>query len=346
MGNSIERAALGWANLGGYACAKPLTSAEQKAVFERAHQLGVRMHDTAIDYGRGFAEEGLGHAWTEMEIPREEMRIQSKVLRRIVVQEGVQQYREAGLWRCPAPYAGLVTKWDWSYDGVIRQAEESRMRLRTEYHDGLALHDPAEAVAEAGLQLSDLGKTAIAALRDLQQQGRVREIGVGTKEIPVLAELVRLYPGVFHYFMTMNYNLLDHHRCIDELIPLCAEQGIRLFMAGPYASGILAGSLQNVDPTFYYRRAAPEMIGKVQRLTRLASHFGMTSLRPAAVQFVAANDAFSKIVFGGRSPDEIEENLSNPTQPIPLEFWSRLREETIEGAPLIHPRAPLPFVHP
>src|SRR5258706_8972966 len=344
MAGVIERAALGWANLGGYACPQPPTVADQRAAFDCTLRLGVRTHDSAIDYGRGFAEEGLGAAWTQTGIARNELRIQSKVLRRIVRPKEGQHYREAGLWRCPEPYADLITEWDWSYAGVVQQARESRERLRIEYHDGLALHDPAEAVTQARLRLSDLGATALAALRDLQNQGVLREIGVGTKELGVLPELARLYPGVFDYFMVMNYNLLDHDRCIDETIPLCRELGIQLFLAGPYASGILASSIAQIEATFSSRRATRDVIRKVECRLRLARQFGMTSLRSVAVQFVVANDAFSKIVFGGRTPGEIEENISNLSNPVPPEFWERLREAELDGRPLLHPDVPLPVL--
>ena len=340
--NDVERAALGWANLGGYACAKPLTHSEQKSIFDRAHQLGVRMHDTAIDYGRGFAEEGLGLAWTAGQIPRDELRIQSKVLRRIITPESGQQYREAGLWSCPEPYASRITTWDWSYSGVLHQAAESRERLRIDYHNGLALHDPAEAIREAGFRLVDLDAGALAALRDLKQQGRLREIGVGSKEIDVVLDLLRLYPRPFDYFMIMNYNLLDHHRCLDKLIPACQDHGVRLFLAGPYASGILASSTSEMNPFLYYKKADRDVVRKTELLVQLAREHGMNSLRPAAVQFVAANSTFSRIIFGGRTPTEIEENIGNLSSPIPAAFWQRLRETTLDGKPLIHPKAPLP----
>jgi D-threo-aldose 1-dehydrogenase len=342
MAELTERAALGWANLGGLACAKPPTPAVQLAVFERAHQLGVRTHDTAIDYGRGFAEEGLGTAWTSHRVGRNQLRIQSKVLRRIVAPKDGAQPREADLWRCPEPYARLITTWDWSYAGTLQAAAESRERLRIEYHDGLGLHDPVEAVNQAGMRLADLGTGALAALRELQQKGLLREIGIGTKDLGIIPELLRVYPKVFDYIMIMNYNLLDHHRCMDELIPLCREKGIRLFLAGPYASGILASSVGQLNPTYYYQRAQPDVIRKVELLLGLAQEYGMKDLRPAAVQFVAANEAFSKIVFGGRTPEEFEENISNLSYPIPTEFWSRLRELKAEGQPIIHPKAPLP----
>lgn len=342
MAELNERAALGWANLGGLACAKPPTRSTQMAVFERAHQLGVRMHDTAIDYGRGFAEEGLGAAWTSLQVPRNQLRIQSKVLRRIVTPKDRAQPREADLWCCPEPYAHLVTTWDWSYAGTLQAAAESRGRLRIEYHDGLALHDPVEAMTESGMRLADLGTGALAALRDLQQQSLLREIGIGTKDLGIIPELLRLYPKVFDYIMIMNYNLLDHHRSLDELIPLCREEGIRLFLAGPYASGILASSVDQLNPTYYYQRARPDLIRKVEQLLSLAQAYGMKNLKAAAVQFVAANDAFAKIVFGGRTPEEFEENLSNLSYPIPPEFWARLRELKVDKQTIIHPKAPLP----
>src|SRR5205814_3352612 len=195
------------------------------------------------------------------------------------------EYREASLWRCPEPYAKNITTWDWSYEGVCRQAAESRDRLRIESHDGLALHDPIEAMAEAGLRLSELGSSALAALRDLQQKGLLREIGVATKDISIMPKLVRLYPRVFDYFMIMNYNLLDHERCLEELIPRCEDQRIALFLAGPYASGILTSPFDQINAMFYYRRAKPEIVEKLKRLMKVAREFGLNSLKPVAVQF-------------------------------------------------------------
>jgi len=341
MAPLIERAALGWANLGGYACAEPPTRASQLSVFERARHLGVRMHDTAIDYGRGFAEEGLGAAWTQSGIARAEIRIQSKVLRRIVAEPHEVAYREADLWRCPDPHARWTTTWDWSRAGILEQAKQSRERLQIDFHDGLALHDPAEACRQAGLRITDFAE-AVDALRDLKEQGLLREIGIGSKEIGIAVELLRSYPGVFGYVMIMNYNLLDHHQCIETLIPLCRERGIRLFQAGPYASGILASSIDHLNSSFYYQPASAELLQKFERLMALAREYGMTNLKAAAVQFVTANDAFSRIVFGGRDAAEFYENITNLTLPIPSEFWSNLRELEINGETIIHRDAPLP----
>ena len=181
-----NRAALGWANLGGYACQHPPTHPLQAVVFETAQECGITMHDTAVDYGRGFAEEGLGLAMAASKANRATLRIQSKVLRQIVRDPSAIAYRENDLWRCPLPYQTWSTTWDWSYEGVLRQAAESRGRLQVAYHDGLALHDHAEAVREAGMRLRDLDNTGLAALRDLKEQGQFHSIGIGTKEVPIV----------------------------------------------------------------------------------------------------------------------------------------------------------------
>ena len=339
--SATNRAALGWANLGGYACPEPPTHASQAAVFETAQECGITMHDTAVDYGRGFAEEGLGLAMAGSKANRANLRIQSKVLRQIVRERSGIAYREKDLWRCPLPYQHWSTTWDWSYEGVLRQAAESRERLQVAYHDGLSLHDPAEGVREAGMRLRDLDNTALAALRDLKEQGQLRSIGIGTKEVPIVLDLLDLYPGVFDYLMIMNYNLLDHEQALDELIPRCAEMGIELFLAGPYASGILAAPLDSAG-TFYYHTPSAQILTKLRTLNNLAREFGLSSLKPVAVQFVAAQPAFTKIVFGGRSPDELKENLGYMNTAIPATFWRRLREVKEDGKLLIHPNAPLP----
>jgi D-threo-aldose 1-dehydrogenase len=339
----LHRAALGWANLGGYACARPPTRSLQQLVVQAAHEAGIRFHDTAIDYGRGYAEEGLAEAVANLGIARTDLRIQSKVLRKIVKTPS-GAYREADLWNCPEPHQSWSTAWDWTYEGVLQQAAESRKRLGIDCHDGLALHDPAEAVREAGVRPDELGRTALAALRDLQQKGELREIGIGSKEISVTLKLLELYPDVFDYVMIMNYNLLDHDQAVDELIPRCEEMRARLFLAGPYASGLLAGSLESLDGPFYYRKAPSEILGKAKALAQLARKYGLKTLKPIAVQFAAANPAVTSIVFGGRTPDEVRENVGNLEAAIPVEFWSELRELPHAGKPLIHPKAPLPHL--
>jgi D-threo-aldose 1-dehydrogenase len=340
--SAANRAALGWANLGGYACPEPPTHALQAAVFEMAEEWGITTHDTAVDYGRGFAEEGLGLAMAGSKANRASLRIQSKVLRQIVRDPSAIAYREKDLWRCPLPYQNWSTTWDWSYQGVLRQAAESRERLQVPYHDGLALHDPAEAVRQAGMRLGDLDTTALAALRDLKEHGQLRTIGIGTKEIPIVLELLDHYPTLFDYLMIMNYNLLDHEQAIDDLIPRCAEMGIELFSAGPYASGILAAPLDSSGP-FYYRTPPAQILAKVRVLRDLAHEFGLSSLKPVAVGFVAAQPAFTKIVFGGRSPEELRENFSYMNAAVPAPFWKRLRQVEVDGKLLIHPNAPLPY---
>src|SRR5262245_59183871 len=119
MPHPLTRAALGWSNLAGYACPEPPARQTQISAYQKTHQLAFRMHDTAIDYGRGYAEEGLGEAWTESGSARGELRIQSKVLRKIIAPAPGAEYREAGLWRCPQPYESLITTWDWSREGVL-----------------------------------------------------------------------------------------------------------------------------------------------------------------------------------------------------------------------------------
>jgi hypothetical protein len=57
---------------------------------------------------------------------------------------------------------------------------------------------------------------------------------------------------------------------------------------------------------------------------------------------VAANPTFHTIVFGGRTSEEVLENLKNLESNPPTEFWKALRDLRIGGQAFIHPNAPLP----
>ena len=116
----------------------PLTGEDGTAAITSALEVGYRLLDTAVNYGN---EREVGEALRRSGVPREEVRVASKI---------------------PGRHHG--------YDDAVESAEESLRTLGLDYLDLHLIHWPNPRV----------GKYAEAwrALVDLRERGLVRSIGV------------------------------------------------------------------------------------------------------------------------------------------------------------------------
>jgi aryl-alcohol dehydrogenase-like predicted oxidoreductase len=117
---------------------------------------------------------------------------------------------------------------------MIKQAEDSLRRLRTDYVDIYWLHnwDPAVPIEET-----------MRALDDLVAAGKVRYVGVS--DLPAWkaaeADLVARFRGWSPVIgMQVEYSLLERTP-EGELLPMAAERGIGVLPWGPLRGGLLSG---------------------------------------------------------------------------------------------------------
>jgi 2,5-diketo-D-gluconate reductase A len=116
----------------------PLSGDDGVAAIRSAIEVGYRLLDTAVNYGN---EREVGEAIRQSGVPREELRVASKI---------------------PGRHHG--------YDDAVRSTHESLERLGLEYLDLHLIHWPNPSVGRF--------HEAWRALVDLRQQGLVRSIGV------------------------------------------------------------------------------------------------------------------------------------------------------------------------
>jgi len=240
---------------------------------------GVTLYDTAAVYGLGHSEELLGQA---LHRDRDEVFIATK--------------------------GGLV--WDGggnisrngSYDSIIREAEQSLRRLRTDYIDLYQLHWPDDSVPI---------EETVRALDKLVQDGKVRYIGLSNISASMLSEAL----AVRHIDSIQNsYSVLS--RSIEqELLPLCEKNGVGVLAYSPLASGLLSGgysadtrfaaddwrsqSLIHTGDSFLRNLAI------VEQLKALAAELGIT-VAQLAVAYVLAHPAATTALVGVRKPSHIE----------------------------------------
>lgn len=238
----------------------PADRAAAVAVLRRAVELGVNLIDTADAYALGAGEELIAEALYPY---RDEVVVSTKV--------GVVR---------PSP-----TEWvPLGNPAYLRQQTElSLRRLRTDRIDLLHLHrlDPAYPIADQ-----------VGALAQLQQEGKVRHLGLSEVTVEQLAEA----RGIATIAAVQNlYNLAarDH----DEVIDYAATHGIAFLPFFPAALGDTASTVTAVaaelDATpaqtalAWLLHRAPNVlpIPGTTSLTHLAENVAASTLRLTDAQF-------------------------------------------------------------
>ncbi|MGH9585182.1 MAG: aldo/keto reductase, partial [Bryobacteraceae bacterium] len=165
---------------------------------------GVNLFDVSPYYGRTLAEERLGAALHGR-------------------REGVVLATKCGRYGNDA--------FDFSRARVKTSLDESLRRLRTDYVDLLAAHD-----IEFG-DREQLIRETIPAMRELQEQGKVRYVGISGLPPRMLADVAR-EANVDYVLSYCRYNLLV--RDLDQwLTPATRELRIGLINASPLHMGML-----------------------------------------------------------------------------------------------------------
>ena len=313
-GLKVTRLGLGGATLGYLASDLPIPGTSgQRAVasIRRALALGIGYVDTAPFYGNGRSELRFGRALEH--VPRESYVISTKVGRLLKGMEDID-FRHITLRTLPK----LEMVFDFSRNAILRSFEQSLQRLGLERVDILYLHDPPPEQYQVAIN------EGYPALAQLRSQGVVKAIGAGMGNLELLIRFAR-EGDLDCFLLPWRYTLLDQS-ALSEFLPLCVTKGISIIMASPYDSGRMLGT----NP------APPETREQVHRVNAVCGRYGVP-IRAAALQFVASHPAMVSVIPGPRSIQEIENNISMMQHSIPLEFWDRLRQES-----LIPPEAPTP----
>jgi D-threo-aldose 1-dehydrogenase len=321
-GLSVTRLGFGGASIGGLFSA--VSDDDAIATIEHAWELGIRTFDVAPLYGFGAAERRMGAGLAGR--PRDEFVLETKVGRLVRPLDAIPVGADVD--DQDANYArvepvGLV--FDYSADGVRRSIEESLGRLGLDRIDIALIHDPDDHW-EAAID------GAWPALARMREEGTIRAVGAGMNQSAMLARFARA--GDFDVFLLAGrYTLLDQ-QALTELLPLCVERGVAVFVGGVMNSGVLA------DPRpgsrFNYQPAPAAVVERARRLAAVCERHAVP-LRAAAIQFPLAHPAVRSLIAGVRRIDHLDEYPELMRRPIPEDLWAELRAEG-----LIAPEAHVP----
>ena len=225
---------------------------------------GMNLVDTSPYYGRGQSEVLLGYALDG--IPRDSYYLCSKLGR-----------------YAPAHF-------DFSARRVVESVDISLERLRTDHLDIMLCHDPEF------VELNQLVEETIPALRKVQQQGKVRYIGVSGYPMKMFREIL----GQVDVDLILSYNhyTLQNAMLADEVDWLQAK-GVGIMNAAPFSARLLTNA-----PLPIWHKATPEVREICQAAADVCTKAG-SDLAKLALQFSIQNPAFATCITGSANPDRV-----------------------------------------
>jgi len=270
-------------SLGSMTFGYPTDKKESLRIIARALDAGITLIDSAVVYPMrppfGVSEEIIGEA---LKGKRDKVLISTKI------------------------HPGRNSRLN-----IMRNVEESLRRLQTDYIDLYMPHSfdentPIEETLET--------------LTDLVRQGKVRYVGCSNFSTWQLAKSLWVSDSRNLCRFVVNqipYNLL-FRKVEEDMLPLCQEQGVGIYVYSPRAGGFLtgryragekppAGSRYDGDASLS-GYGTPDSFQVVEELSAIAREKGC-SVTQLATAWVAHQPGVSSVLLGVRTVEQLEEGL-------------------------------------
>jgi aryl-alcohol dehydrogenase-like predicted oxidoreductase len=243
---------------------RPVTDQQAETILNAVLDDGINFIDTANDYGR--SEEFIGKYIAHR---RDEFYLATKCGCTVVRKDANTD---------DTPHV-------WTRDNLFRGLNESLQRMKTHYVDIMQLHNPPVEETEKN-QL-------VEALREMQQQGKVRFISISTT-LPHLPTY--LHWGVFDTFQ-IPYSALEREH--EEWISRAAEAGIGTIIRGGVARGEFGVGLGNEDRWKKFEEAGLDELREPGE-----------SRTAFLLRFTLSHPHVHTIIVGTLYPEHLQENIA------------------------------------
>lgn len=288
----LEVTTLGYGSmeLRGVPRGRDVTDEQAERILNAVLDAGINFIDTSIDYG--MAEGRIGRYIAHR---RSEYFLASKC--GCVTGDLVNNP--------PPPRAGQASPHVFTPENIVRGVEQSLRRMKTDYLDLVQFHaSPSKA------ELEEHG--GLAALQRLQQQGKVRFIGMsGT--IPNLDEQIEM--GVFDAFQ-IPYSALQREH--ELLIEKASRAGAGIIVRGGAAKGG-PGKEEGDFWDTWQRVGIDDLLGGMSRMEFI-------------LRFTCTHPDLDTTIVGTISPEHLQDNIrALLAGPLPADLYAEAKRRLAEA---------------
>lgn len=292
-----------WSNIG------QLQQQEVNGLIKAATDAGINFIDTANVYSFGQSEQLLGQALKDLNIPRDQVVIATKVLGRMD-----DRPNSVGLSRYH----------------IFNSVDASLKRLQSDYIDILYVHgvDPKTSVEQIVQTLNDVVNT-----------GKVRYIAICNWPAWMVAkaQAIAKYNG-WHQFIGLQYYYSAVSRDIEqELVPMAQDHHLAIFPWSPLAGGFLTGKYTREQSSKGSRRETFDfpIIDKekaynlVDVLKDISTQYNAT-VAQIALAWVRQQPGITSTIIGAKNINQLNDNLHS----INIQFSEKDLKKIDEVSPL------------
>lgn len=270
-----------------------IADVDQKAadqIVERSLAAGVNFIDTADVYSSGESERLLGQALKNLDVPRKDVVIATKV------------------------YGAMGDKPNdrgASRGHIMDSVEASLKRLQTDHIDLYQIHatDPVTPIDET-----------LRAFDDLISRGLVRYIGVSNWQAWRIAKALGISDrrGFARFETVQAYYSIAGRDLEREIVPLMNEEKIGLMVWSPLAGGLLSGKFGPGAPGNGEGRRANFDFPPVDKdkawacvavMRDIAEKHG-SNVAAVALAYVLAKPFVTSVIIGAKRIDQLDQNLA------------------------------------
>lgn len=246
---------------------------------------GINFIDTSPYYGRGIGEVLLGIALKG--IPRDQYYLGTKLGR----------YHES--------------HFDFSAKRVRESVDVSLHRLGTDYLDIILCHDIEF------IEMQQVVDETIPALREIQQQGKVRYIGMSGYPMKIFKFV--LDQTDLDVVLSYNHYTLQN-TMFGDLAPYLKEKGVGILNAAPFSARLLTNA--DLPP---WHKATDQVRDVCKQAADHCSQAGI-DIAQLALQYSIANPDMTTCVTGSANPGRIRQWADWINEPLDTQLVSEVQE--------------------
>ncbi|QEC79478.1 aldo/keto reductase [Mucilaginibacter ginsenosidivorax] len=289
------------------------------------HSPKPAVFDSAGKYGAGLALESLGNALAQLNVKPTDVLISNKLGWLRTALKTPEPTFEPGVWR-DLKYDAVQKI---SYEGILECYEQGNELLGDYRAQLVSVHDPDEYLAAAKNEADQTRRyqdilAAYRALHQLKEQGKVKAIGIGSKDWRIIKKIshdVKLDWAMIANSMTIHSHPKELVQFMEEL----DKQKIEIINSAVFNGGFLTGSA-------YYNYQLKDPV-KDHGLYRWRTQFYQLckdfNIKPvdACVAFGLKAPGVKSIALNTTNADRVALNVAVASLKIPAGFWNEMKEQ-------------------